>query len=80
MLVTQYGIGKPVRISYGEEDPGPRGMFDTASGEFVPYGLWILEKSDGTQVQHPFEALVACVYSKKRNCDAVECIVGDRLH
>ena len=50
MLVAQYGIEKPVRISFGEDDPGPRGMFDTASDDFIPYGLWILNKPDGTQV------------------------------
>lgn len=53
MLVTKYGLNKPARINYGAEDPGPRGIFNASSEDFLRYPLWILEKPDGTQVFFP---------------------------
>lgn len=50
MLETEYGVAKPVLMSYGENDYGPRGIFDIDSGELVPYFLWIATRPDGTQV------------------------------
>lgn len=50
MMETKYGLGKPVRIGYGDEDFGPRGILDPATGELVSYFLWVFSRPDGTEV------------------------------
>lgn len=52
MLAAEYGLGKPTRMSYGEDDLGPRAVFDATSGQLVPFYRWIITNPNGTQVPH----------------------------
>lgn len=51
MMETKYGMEKPVRLSFAEEETEPRGMIDGQAGELVDYTAWIQTSLDGEMVR-----------------------------
>lgn len=50
-METKYGMEKPVRLSFGKNEPEVRGIVVEGTDDLVGYKAWTLTGLDGEQVR-----------------------------